>query len=53
MELMENATKSEYDLRSAITFFLAGIGIGSVLALVLSPRHRVALEAINSRRKAA
>ena len=50
---MENATKSEYDLHSAVTFFLVGVGVGSVLALVFNPRHRVALEAINSRRRAA
>ena len=50
---MENATKSEYDLYSAVTFFLVGLGVGSVLALVFNPRHRVELEAINSRRRAA
>jgi len=51
--LMENATKGEYDLHSAVTFFLVGLGVGSVLALVFNPGHRVALEAINSRRRAA
>lgn len=50
---MEGATKSEYDLYSAITFFLVGLGVGSVLALVFNPRQRVALEAINSWRRAA
>lgn len=51
--LMENATKSEYDLYSAVTFFLVGLGVGSVLALVFNPRHRVELEAINSWQRAA
>ena len=50
---MENATRSEYDLHSAVTFFLVGVGVGSVLALVFNPRHRVKLEAINTRRRAA
>ncbi len=50
---MEGAMKSEYDLYSAVTFFLVGLGVGSVLALVFNPRHRVALEAVNSWRKAA
>lgn len=45
---MERATKSEYDLYSAVTFFLVGVGVGSVLALVFNPRQRGALEAINS-----
>jgi hypothetical protein len=42
--LMEGATKSEYDLYSAVTFFLVGVGVGSVLALVFNPRQRVALD---------
>lgn len=50
---MEGATKSEYDLYSAVTFFLVGLGVGSVLALFFSPGQRVALETINSRRRAA
>ena len=50
---MENATRSGYDVHSAVTFFLVGLGVGSVLALVFNPRHRVALEAINSRLRAA
>jgi hypothetical protein len=45
---MEGATKREYDLYSAVTFFLVGLGVGSVLALVFSPRQRVALEALNT-----
>ncbi len=44
---MKPATKSEYDLHSAITFFLVGVGVGSVLTLVFHPRHQVALEGIN------
>jgi len=51
--VMEGATKSEYDLYSAVTFFLVGVGVGSVLALVFNPRPRVALEGINSWRRAA
>jgi len=30
--------KSEYDLDSAITFLLIGLGIGSVLAIVFNPK---------------
>jgi len=44
--------KSEYDLCSAITFLLVGLGIGSVLAIVFNPKQRVALEGINSWRTA-
>ena len=49
---MEGATyKSEYDLNSAITFLLVGMGIGSVLAIVfnpkLNPKQRGAPEEIN------
>jgi hypothetical protein len=45
---MKGAKKGGYDLHSAITFFLVGVGVGSVLALVFNPRHRVALDGINS-----
>ena len=45
---MEGATKNEYDLYSAVTFFLVGLGVGSILALVFTPRQRVALEALNT-----
>ena len=46
---MEGATnKIEYDLNSAITFLLVGLGIGSVLAIVFNPKQRVAPEEINS-----
>ena len=34
--------KNEYDLYSAITFLLVGLGIGSVLAVVFNPKQRVA-----------
>jgi hypothetical protein len=44
--------KSEYDLYSAVTFLLVGLGIGSVLAIFFNPKQRVALEEINSRRTA-
>ena len=50
---MEAATKSEYDLHSAITFFLVGMGFGSVLAIVFSPKHQLALNGINRWRRAA
>jgi hypothetical protein len=50
---MDDAAKSEYDVYSAVTFFLVGVGVGSVLALVFNPRQRAALEAIASRRSAA
>jgi hypothetical protein len=45
---MQGATKSEYDMSSAVTFFMVGVGFGSVLALLFNPRPRVALEGINS-----
>jgi hypothetical protein len=50
---MEGATKSEYDVYSAITFFLVGMGVGSVLAMVFNPRNRGALEGIHGWRRAA
>jgi hypothetical protein len=37
--------KGEYDLNSAITFLMVGLGIGSILALVCNPKQR---EEINS-----
>jgi hypothetical protein len=49
---MEAATKNEYDLYSAVTFFLVGLGVGSILALVFTPRQSVELEALNPRRRA-
>jgi hypothetical protein len=35
--------KREYDLDSAITFLLIGLGIGSVLGIVFNPKQRVPL----------
>jgi hypothetical protein len=35
--------KNEYDLDSAVTFLLVGLGIGSILALVFNPKQRGAL----------
>jgi hypothetical protein len=51
--VMEDATRGEYDLYSAVTFFLVGVGVGSVLALLFNPRQRATLESIHSWRKAA
>jgi hypothetical protein len=49
---MEGAmNKSEYDLSSAITFLLVGMGIGSILAVVFNPKQRDAPEEINSWRR--
>jgi hypothetical protein len=46
---MEGATnRSEYDLNSAITFLLVGLGIGSVLSILLNPKKRAVPEEINS-----
>jgi hypothetical protein len=46
---MKGATnESEYDLNSAITFLLVGLGIGSVLSIVFNPKQRTAPEEINS-----
>ena len=50
---MENEMKNDYDLYSAITFFLVGMGVGSVLTLVFNPKHRIALEEIKGWRRAA
>jgi len=48
---MEGATKkSQYDLNSAITFLLVGLGIGSILAIVFDPKQRDIPEEINSGR---
>ena len=49
--LMQGARNDgEYDLYSAITFLLVGLGIGSVLAIAFNPKQNVAPEGINSRR---
>ncbi len=45
---MEGATnKPEYDLDSAITFLLIGLGIGSVLSILFNPKQKDAPEEIN------
>jgi hypothetical protein len=36
--------RNEYDLNSAITFLLVGLGIESLLAIVLNPKGRLRLE---------
>jgi hypothetical protein len=36
--------KNEYDLDSAITFLMVGLGIGSVLAILFNPKERLRLE---------
>jgi hypothetical protein len=54
---MEGKTnRGDYDLNSAITFLLVGLGIGSVVAIAFNPKRRianpkqgVAPEEINSR----
>ncbi len=33
--------EGEYDLYSAITFLLVGLGIGSLLAIVFNPNQRI------------
>ena len=38
--------KSEYDLHSAITFLLVGLGIGSMLAILFDPKQGVTLEGV-------
>lgn len=35
---MPRPSKPVYDLPTAVTFFLAGLGFGAVLAVILSPR---------------
>jgi len=30
---------TRYDPRTAITFLLAGLGVGAMLAMILAPRH--------------
>jgi len=38
--------KSEYDVYSAVTFLLVGLGIGSILAIVFNPKQKVALDRV-------
>ncbi len=45
---MVGATNNnKYDLNSAITFLLVGLGVGSVLSIVFNPKRRVAPEKID------
>ena len=34
-------TKNEYDLSSAVTFLLVGLGLGSVLTIFFGPRTKL------------
>jgi hypothetical protein len=49
--LIENGTRPEYDLPTAVTFLFAGLALGWILALLFSPLgedsvpHRKALSA--------
>ena len=48
---MQRATRnSEYDLNSAVTFLLLGLGLGAVLGIAFNPKQNVAPQGINSRR---
>jgi hypothetical protein len=35
---MSDLTKSEYDIPTAVTFMLAGLGLGSLITILLMPR---------------
>ncbi len=35
---MRNRTNNEYDIPTAVTFLLAGLGIGSLITILLTPR---------------
>lgn len=50
--VMMKSEKIGYDLYSAVTFLLIGLGLGTVFAMVFNPntQQRVRLEGINSRR---
>jgi hypothetical protein len=49
--LMQRATRdSEYDLNSAVTFLLLGLGLGAVLGIAFNPKQNVAPQGINGRR---
>jgi hypothetical protein len=37
---MRMESKTRYDFSTAVTFFLAGLGVGSLVALILSSRAR-------------
>jgi hypothetical protein len=34
------AQERKYDIHTAVTFLIAGLGIGSILALLLAPRSK-------------
>jgi hypothetical protein len=36
--MKDATTKREYDMSSAVTFFLVGLGMGALLTLVSNPR---------------
>jgi len=38
MVLLMRFMRSQYDLPTAVTFLMAGLGIGSMLAILFSPR---------------
>jgi hypothetical protein len=42
--------QTRYDPRTAVTFLLAGVGVGAVLALILAPRHHDVPLPMNRRR---
>lgn len=43
--------KTEYDLNSAVTFFLVGLSIGSFLTRILAPKRRLAHGDLGSSRR--
>jgi hypothetical protein len=49
--MQNEMTKNEYDVPSAVTFLLVGLGLGSFLTIVFGPRTKQAgrPEGINSR----
>jgi hypothetical protein len=40
---------NQYDPRTAVTFLLAGVGVGAMLALIFAPRHHSAPLSVNRR----
>jgi hypothetical protein len=42
-EINRSRHKHEYDLPTAVTFLVAGLGLGSLLTLLFSPRFESAL----------
>jgi hypothetical protein len=41
---MRMESKTRYDFSTAVTFFLAGLGVGSLVALILSSRARLLVD---------